>query len=354
MIRRQEQEEELLDIRDLSVDEINKYLQEKGEPSYRAAQIHRWLWKYGVLSFDEMTNLPKELRTQLSEDFGILSMEADIVQKSLDGTVKFRFVLSDGKRIESVLIPVPDEDRYTVCVSSQVGCSLACEFCATGQLKRERNLSATEIYEQVFKVNHYCEAHFGKRLTNIVYMGMGEPLLSYKNVKRSMELISSDEGLNMSTRRITVSTAGIAKMIRKIAEDGLKCKLALSLHAPFDEKRNRIMPINQSNPIEDLMEALRFYFEQTKSRLTFEYILFDHFNDTEEDADELARLCRYFPVTVNLLEYNPVSGVTLVKSSPERFENFVKMLADRNVSVTVRRSRGKDIDAACGQLANKN
>lgn len=349
-----EKKEEILDIRDLSVDEINKYLQEKGQPSYRADQIHQWLWKYGVTSFEEMTNLPKGLRSDLEEDFAILSMQADVVQKSLDGTVKFRFVLKDGHRIESVLIPVPEDKRYTVCVSSQVGCSLACSFCATGQMKRERNLSATEIYEQVFKVNHFCEAEFGKKLTNIVYMGMGEPLLTYRNVKRSMELISSDEGLHMSSRRITVSTAGISKMIEKIADDGLKCKLALSLHAPFDEKREQIMPINESNKIEDLMKALRYYYEKTRNRITFEYILFHEFNDTEEDAEELARMSRLFPVTVNVLEYNPVQGVTLVKSSPDRLENFVEKLADLGVSVTVRRSRGKDIDAACGQLANKN
>lgn len=353
-MRLQEEKKEVLDIRDLSVSEINKYLQEKGQPSYRADQIHQWLWKYGVSSFDEMTNLPKKLRTLLAEDYAILSMQADIIQKSLDGTVKFRFVLKDGLRIESVLIPVPEDDRYTVCVSSQVGCSLACQFCATGQMKRERNLSATEIYEQVFKVNHYCEAEYGKKLTNIVYMGMGEPLLTYRNVKRSIELISSDEGLHMSPRRITVSTAGITKMIKKIADDDLKCKLALSLHAPFDDKRDQIMPINETNKIAGLMEALQYYYRKTRNRLTFEYILFHEFNDTEEDAIELAKFSQLFPVTVNVLEYNPVPGVTLVKSSPERLDRFVGKLAELDVSVTVRRSRGKDIDAACGQLANKN
>jgi len=345
---------EILDIRDLSVNEITNYLQSLGEPSYRADQIYQWLWKYGVLSFDEMTNLPKKTREQLKKDFGIFTMVADITQQSLDGTVKFRFVLHDGYKIESVLIPVPEDGRYTVCVSSQVGCSLACEFCATGQMKRERNLSAAEIYEQVFKVNQYCEAHFGHRLSNIVYMGMGEPLLTYKNVKRSIELINSDEGMNMATRRITISTAGIAKMIKKMADDGLQCKLALSLHAALDHKRDQIMPINKNDTIADLMEALRYYFDKTRHRLTYEYILFHEFNDTEEDADALARLCRSFPVTVNLLEYNPVEGVELVKSSGDRFDRFIRMMADRRIPVTVRRSRGKDIDAACGQLANKN
>lgn len=348
------EQDEILDIRDLSVDEITNYLQNHGEPAYRAKQIYQWLWKYGVLSFDEMTNLPLELRNQLKEDFGILTMTADITQKSLDGTVKFRFVLQDGHKIESVLIPIPGDNRYTVCVSSQVGCSLACEFCATGQMKRERNLSAAEIYEQVFKVNQHCEAHFDHPLTNIVYMGMGEPLLSYKNVKRSIELINSEEGMNMATWRITISTAGIAKIIRRMADDGLQCKLALSLHAALDHKRSQIMPINENDNISDLMDALQYYYDTTHHKITYEYILFNEFNDTEEDADALAKLSRQFPVTVNLLEYNPVDGVKLVKSSGDRFDKFIKMMADRRIPVTVRRSRGKDIDAACGQLANKN
>ncbi|GAA5221802.1 23S rRNA (adenine(2503)-C(2))-methyltransferase RlmN [Membranihabitans marinus] len=342
-----------IDIRDLTIGEITNYLIKIGEPKFRAAQIHQWLWKHGAISFDEMTNLPHTLREKLSNEFSILNIHADIIQKSVDGTVKFRYVLKDDHKIESVLIPVVGENRFTVCVSSQVGCSLSCSFCATGQMKRKRNLSATEIYEQVYKVNQYCLNEYQRPLTNIVYMGMGEPLLTYKNVKRSIDLINDESGLGMSTKRITISTAGIAKMIRKIADDGLKCKLALSLHAAMDHKRSQIMPINDNDSIDELIESLKYYYQITKNRITFEYILFDQFNDYQEDADALAQLCKHFPVTVNILEYNPVMGVDLVKSSTNRFENFVKMMAHHGVNVTVRRSRGKDIDAACGQLANK-
>lgn len=344
---------EISDIRDLTVGEITNYLKEIGEPKFRAQQIHQWLWKHGATDFNEMTNLPISLRESLAKDFQILNIHPDIIQKSEDGTMKFRFVLKDGHRIESVLIPVPNDNRYTVCVSSQVGCSLSCQFCATGQMVRKRNLSAAEIYEQVFKVNQFCQEEYNHGLTNIVYMGMGEPLLTYKNVKRSIELINDKEGLDMSTKRITISTAGISKMIRKIADDGLKCKLALSLHASTNDKRSEIMPINIHDKIEDLIDSLKYYYQITRNKITFEYILFDHFNDFHSDAIQLAQLCKYFPVTVNLLEYNPVHGVPKTKSAPERFDQFIEWLTELKVNVTVRRSRGKDIDAACGQLANK-
>jgi 23S rRNA (adenine2503-C2)-methyltransferase len=342
------------DIRKLTKSELMDILVGMGEKKFRAKQVYEWLWQKSARTFEEMTNLSKELRRVLSENFVINAIEEDKVQKSLDGTIKSRFRLHDGHLIESVLIPVPSDNRFTVCVSSQVGCSLACKFCATGKMKRLRNLDAAEIYDQVVLVNQQALETFGHPLTNIVYMGMGEPLLAYKNVMQSIEHITSPEGLNMSPKRITVSTAGIAKMIRKLADDNVKFNLALSLHAADDDKRNEIMPINEQNNLEVLMDSLRYFFNQTRGRISYEYITFANFNDSLQDAQNLARLCKFFPVRVNIIEYNPIEGVTYTKSSEDAIDQFAKYLRDREVMVTVRRSRGKDIDAACGQLANKD
>lgn len=341
------------DIRQLGLPELKEAFVEMGEKPFRAKQVYEWLWKKSAHSFTEMTNLSKALREQLDERFAIRAITTDQVQHSLDGTIKSRFRLHDGHLIESVLIPVPDERRFTVCVSSQVGCSLSCTFCATGRMKRLRNLEAAEIYDQVVLVNRQCEAAFGHPLTNIVYMGMGEPLLAYKPVLDSIGLISSEDGLHMSPRRITVSTAGIAKMIKRLADDAVKVNLALSLHAADDTKRNEIMPINEQNDLESLMEALSYYYQQTRNRISYEYIAFQDFNDSLEDAAQLARLCRDFPVRVNIIEYNPIDGAPFLKSTEHRIDDFARYLRDRDIVVTVRRSRGKDIDAACGQLANK-
>lgn len=341
------------DIRKLTKAELEEIILGLGEKKFRAKQIYEWLWQKSARSFEEMTNLSKTLRQQLFENFTINCIQEDKVQKSLDGTIKSRFVLHDGHLIESVLIPVPRDRRFTVCVSSQVGCSLACKFCATGKMKRLRNLDAAEIYDQVVLVNQQALEHFGHPLTNIVYMGMGEPLLAYKNVLQSIEHITSPEGLNMSPKRITVSTAGIAKMIRKLADDGVKFNLALSLHAADDEKRNEIMPINEQNNLTILMDALKYFYRTTGNRISYEYIAFQNFNDSLKDAANLVGLCKSFPVRVNIIEYNPVEGVTFTKSSENAIDDFARYLSDRRVTVTVRRSRGKDIDAACGQLANK-
>jgi 23S rRNA (adenine2503-C2)-methyltransferase len=302
-----------------------------------------------------MTNLSKDLRLKLEANFEIRPIKEDLTQRSNDGTIKTRFRLHDGHLIESVLIPVPERDRYTVCISCQVGCSLTCSFCATGQMKRVRNLDAPEIYDQVLLVNRQCIETYGHPLTNIVYMGMGEPLLAYKPVLDSVEMISAEEGLGMSPRRITVSTAGIAKMIKKMADDGLKTNLALSLHAADDFKRNQIMPINEQNNLAILTEALQYFQKNTKdNKITFEYIAFRDFNDELEDAENLLRLCRKVPnVKVNIIEYNKVDGVELEKSDEAKIDAFARYLNRNGVAVTVRRSRGKDIDAACGQLANK-
>jgi 23S rRNA (adenine2503-C2)-methyltransferase len=340
------------DIRKFDLVEMTAAMAEMGEPKFRAKQVYEWLWKKSAISFDEMTNLSKELRNKLQQDFLIAPVQETIVQKSKDGTVKLGMKLQDDRLIEGVMIP--DEDRNTACVSSQVGCSLACTFCATGFLKRERNLEAGEIYDQVILLNKYALEQSNRPLTNIVYMGMGEPLLNYDNVMQSIKLITSPEGLGMAQKRITVSTSGIVRGIKRIADEGMKFNLALSLHAATNEKRNKIMDINQSNPLEEVMEALNYFYEKTGNKITFEYILFDHFNDSEEDAHHLMEWCDQVPAFVNLIEYNNVEGVTLRRAKSDRRDAFVDYLREHDVNVAVRRSRGKDIDAACGQLANKN
>jgi len=342
-----------IDIRELNKEDLRAWFLANGEKRFRSEQVYQWLWQKGARDFAEMTNLSKGLRAKLLEQFVINGIQEDQVQRSEDGTIKTRFRLHDGHLIESVLIPVPDKKRFTVCVSSQVGCSLTCKFCATGKMKRVRNLTAAEIYDQVVLVNKQAEETFGHPLTNIVYMGMGEPLLAYKSVLKSVKHITSPDGLNMSPKRITVSTAGIAKMIRKLADDDVKFNLALSLHAADDKKRNEIMPINEQNNLSVIMEALIYFSEKTKNKISYEYITFQNFNDSFIDAANLAKLCRHFPVRINIIEYNPIDGAVFEKSAAHRIDDFAKYLIEEGVMVTVRRSRGKDIDAACGQLANK-
>ncbi len=343
-----------INIRKLDKEELIKEVEALGQKKFRAKQIYEWLWKKGACSFEEMTNLSVSFRSQLEEVFFLEGIVADKIQRSIDGTIKFRFKLQDGNLIESVLIPVEKDKRFTVCVSSQVGCSLSCKFCATGQMKRMRNLEVSEIYDQVVAVDRECQKVFGFGLTNIVYMGMGEPLLNYKNMIGSIRKISSEEGLGMSPRRITVSTVGISKMIYKLAEEGLKINLALSLHAADDIKRSEIMPINDQNDLASLMEALKYFHQINHTKISYEYIAFQHFNDGLDDADQLSKLCSIFPVTVNIIEYNPIDNVSYVKSDEDKINIFAKRLRDKGTMVTLRRSRGKDIDAACGQLANKN
>ncbi|MEL6390197.1 MAG: 23S rRNA (adenine(2503)-C(2))-methyltransferase RlmN [Bacteroidota bacterium] len=341
------------DIRLLSPEQLKDDLAAMGQPSYRAQQIHEWLWVKGATSFEQMTNLSKSLRTKLQDEYIIQAIQEDLVQHSWDGTVKMRYRLHDNHRIESVLIPVEDDRRYTACVSSQVGCSLSCKFCATGQMKRMRNLEPGEIYDQVKQVNQVSIDTYNHQLTNIVYMGMGEPLLNYKHVMQSIDLICSPSGLGFSPKRATISTAGIAKMIERLAVDNAKVKLALSLHAADDAKRNEIMPINEQNNLDILMKSLNFYHKTTGNKVSYEYITFKGFNDTEQDAKNLIKLCSHFPVLVNIIEYNPIDGVSFEKSDPLTIDEFASRLRSAGVMVTVRKSRGKDIDAACGQLANK-
>ncbi len=338
-------------LRSLSAEEIKQQMKDWGEPAFRADQIHDWLWKKFARSIDEMTNLSKALREKLSAEYVVPALKIQHSQFSSDGTIKNRMQTHDGHFIESVLIPT--DKRLTVCVSSQVGCSLSCKFCATGYLPRKRNLDFDEIVDQVVLVNEQAVEHFGKPLTNIVFMGMGEPLLNYANVLKAIEKITSPESLGMSPRRITVSTAGVAKMIRKLGDDQVKFKLALSLHAANDGKRDEIMPINETNNLKALVEALNHFYMMTKNEITFEYILFKGVNDSLKDADELIRIYRQVPADlVNIIEYNPIDAADFEKPDAMTAEKFMRYLESKKVNARLRRSRGKDIDAACGQLAN--
>lgn len=339
-------------IRNLSKEELQTELLELGEKKFRAGQVYEWLWSKGAGSFSEMSNLSKDLREKLEENYFIDKITLAEKQVSSDRTIKCAFKTHDGFVIEGVLIPTTS--RMTACISSQIGCSLACKFCATGRLKRERNLTASEIYDQAFIINQIAEEHYEKHLSNIVYMGMGEPLLNYAPVVQSAEMISSDDGMGMSPKRITVSTAGVAKMIRKLADDEVRFNLALSLHAANDKKRDYIMAINETNDLETLADSLKYFYEKTGTRVTFEYIIFKDYNDTIIDAKELANFCKNVPVKINIIEYNPIDDGEFQQADPEKVDAFAEYLESRNLIVNVRRSRGKDIDAACGQLANKN
>jgi len=341
-----------MNIRQLSLSELEEYFETLGEKKFRARQVYEWLWQKHAHGFDDMTNLSKELRQRLAEGFSLPALKVDTTQYSADGTVKSRFRTTDGHAVEGVLIPT--DERKTACVSSQIGCSLSCKFCATGYMKRQRNLDFDEIYDEVVLINEQSEKVYEKKLTNIVFMGMGEPLLNYKNVLRAIERITSPDGLAMSPRRITVSTAGVAKMIKQLGDDKVKFKLAVSLHAANDQKRNEIMPINETNNIKALVEALNYFYQQTGNEITFEYILFKDFNDSKQDADELVRLYRQVPADlVNIIEYNPIDQALFAKPEEHAIAAFMQHLEKNKVNARLRRSRGKDIDAACGQLANK-
>ncbi len=340
-------------IRYLSLSELENYFEQLGEKKFRARQVYAWLWQKHALKFDAMTDLSKELREQLSASFCLPALQIDTTQLSADGTLKTRFRTFDGHLVEGVLIPT--DERKTACVSSQIGCSLSCKFCATGYMDLKRNLDFDEIYDQVVLINQQSEGTYGQKLSNIVFMGMGEPLLNYKNLLRAVEKISSPDGLGMSPRRITVSTAGIAKMIRQLGDDQVKFKLALSLHAANDQKRHEIMPITDSNNIKSLVEALNYFYKQTGNEITLEYILFKNFNDSLKDADELIKIYRQVPADlVNLIEYNPIANALFAKPEDQAVQKFMAHLEKNRVNARLRKSRGKDIDAACGQLANKN
>jgi len=340
------------DIRHINFEQLQDWVIAQGLPKYRAQQIYDWLWLKNVASYDEMTDIPKTLRQQLAEHFDIKNIQTQSIQISKDKTIKCAIRLFDNAVVESVLIPT--SSRATACVSSQVGCSLDCKFCATAQLKRKRNLDYQEIYQQVYFIKTLAKEKYNLPLTNIVFMGMGEPLLNYSNVMKSIEMITSPKGLGMSPQRITVSTSGIAKMIVKMADEQVRFNLALSLHSAIEEKRRQIMSISESNTLEMLANALQYFYDKTGTRPTLEYVMLYEFNDSIKDADALVQFCRKVKSKVNLIEYNPVDNSPFKRTTKERLENFVHYLEKNKIIVTVRKSRGDDIDAACGQLVNKN
>jgi 23S rRNA (adenine2503-C2)-methyltransferase len=340
-------------LREHTLLELEALMASWNEPKFRAKQIFEWMWEHRSNDIQTMSNLPKALREKLASHLSLNTVAVDHIQTSSDGTVKSRFVLHDQHFIEGVLIPT--DKRLTACVSSQVGCSLTCKFCATGYMKRVRNLEAQEIVDEVMLINEQAVKSFGKGLTNIVFMGMGEPLLNYKNVMKAIEQITSPEGMGMSPRRITLSTAGVAKMIRQLGDDQTRVKLALSLHAANDQKRNEIMPINETNNLAAIIDALNHFYQCTKTHITFEYILFKGFNDSKKDADELIKIYRRVPCDlVNVIEYNPIDNADFQKPDEKATDEFMAYLAANKVNARLRHSRGKDIDAACGQLANVN
>jgi 23S rRNA (adenine2503-C2)-methyltransferase len=339
------------DIRALSKEQLRDFFIANQDKPFRGNQVYEWLWSKGAHSFDDMTNVSKETRLMLENHFVINHIKVDTMQRSSDGTVKNAVRLHDGLVVESVLIPT--NTRTTACVSSQVGCSLDCNFCATARLKRMRNLEPGEIYDQVIAIDKESRLYYNHPLSNIVFMGMGEPLMNYNNVLKAIDMITSNEGLGMSPKRITLSTSGVPKMIKKLADDEVKFKLAVSLHSAIDEIRSRIMPFSANFPLADLREALEYWYSKTKSKITYEYVVWKGINDNKESVDALVKFCKYVPCKVNLIEYNPIDDGEFQQASEESINAYIKALAANDIVAKVRRSRGKDIDAACGQLANK-
>ncbi|SDB55687.1 23S rRNA m(2)A-2503 methyltransferase [Flavobacteriaceae bacterium MAR_2010_188] len=339
------------DIRSLNKEQLRDFFVSQGDKSFRGNQVYEWLWQKGVHSFEGMTNLSLDTRKLLDENFVINHIEVDQIQKSNDGTIKNAVKLHDGLIVESVLIPT--KTRTTACVSSQVGCSLDCRFCATSRLKRMRNLNPDEIFDQVVAIDKESRLYHGRPLSNIVFMGMGEPLMNYNNVLKAIDKITSDEGLGMSPKRITVSTSGVPKMIKKMADDEVKFNLAVSLHSAIDEVRTSIMPFNETFPLKDLRESLEYWYSKTNTRITYEYVVWEGINDRKVDVEALIAFCKFAPSKVNLIEYNPIDDGEFQQANKDAIDMYIDMLEANNIIVTVRRSRGKDIDAACGQLANK-
>ncbi|MBS9462283.1 23S rRNA (adenine(2503)-C(2))-methyltransferase RlmN [Flagellimonas sp. 389] len=340
------------DIRALTKEQLRAFFADHGDKAFRGNQVYEWLWQKSAHSFDAMTNISKETRSMLEENFVINHIKVDQMQRSSDGTIKNAVRLHDDLVVESVLIPT--DTRTTACVSSQVGCSLDCRFCATSRLKRMRNLNPDEIYDQVVAIDNESRLYFDRPLSNIVFMGMGEPLMNYNNVLKAIDKITSPEGLGMSPKRIIVSTSGVPKMIKKMADEEVKFGLAVSLHSAIDEVRTSIMPFNATFPLKDLRESLEYWYNKTKNRITYEYVVWEGINDTKDAVEALVKFCKFAPSKVNLIEYNPIDDGEFQQASNAAIAMYKNTLERNGITVTVRRSRGKDIDAACGQLANKS
>ncbi len=340
------------DIRSLSLEDLRTFFLDKGFQAFRGNQVYEWLWKKSLKDIDQMTNISKDIRDTLKSEFVINYIEIESVQKSSDGTVKNAIKLHDGLTVESVLIPT--KTRMTACISSQVGCSLNCKFCATARLKRMRNLNPDEIYDQVVTINSQCLEFHNKSLTNIVFMGMGEPLMNYNNVLKAIEKITSPTGLGMSPKRIVVSTSGVPKLIKKMADDNVKFKLAVSLHSAIDKTRTSIMPFNEKFTLTELRNSLIYWYEKTKNRITYEYVVWEGINDKIEDINALVEFCKFAPSKVNLIQYNSIDDPDFIQAKNSAIDLYMDILEKNKITVTFRRSRGKDIDAACGQLANKS
>jgi len=339
------------DIRSLSLENLRDFFTENQDQAFRGNQVFQWLWQKGIHNFEGMTNLSKSTRALLEAHFVINHIDIDQLQKSNDGTIKNAVKLHDNLVVESVLIPTGT--RATACVSSQVGCSLDCKFCATSKIKRMRNLNADEIYDQVVTMDHQSRLCFDRPLTNIVFMGMGEPLMNYKNLINAIDKITQSEGLGMSPSRITVSTSGIPKMIMKMADDQVRFGLAVSLHSARQSVREQLMPFAEKFPLEDLAHAIKYWYKKTAKFVTYEYVVWKGINDNNQDINALVDFCKISPCKVNLIEYNPIGDDQFFQAEKDRIKAYQTALEAERITVTVRRSRGKDIDAACGQLANK-
>ena len=339
------------DIRLIRPENLEQLLNKNKFPKYRSKQIQNWARKINVQSFDQMSNLPNDLIHFLIENFKLNKSKVNTIKKSSDGTIKFAIQLYDNLIVEAVLIP--SNKRITACVSSQVGCSLDCNFCATSKIKKMRNLESYEIFDQIMLLNKESINHFSSPITNIVFMGMGEPLLNYKNVIESIDQITSDFGIGISYKKITLSTSGISKMIRKMADDNVKFNLAISLHTALEKTRNKVMPFSKSFPIKELVDSLEYWYKKIKRKITFEYLIWKEINDDFEHINALVSICKRIPSKVNIIEYNDTDDSVFQNADDKWINNYLTTLKENRIPVSVRRSRGKDIDAACGQLANK-